>query len=97
MTATKLAISDKYLSPLKVSVALQIVAALVCSIILDGGYCGILIFSLVAYWLGVLIIVLRRPLKPTRGDIIFVAGGFPLVLIVGWTFAVQPWCPPGYR
>lgn len=62
--------SDRYRSPIRDSLCLQVFFIFVSSLVLDGG--GILrysIFALVPTWTLILLIVLRRPAEPTPLDL----------------------------
>jgi hypothetical protein len=70
--ASRIVISDKYLGPVMFNVFLQTGAAFLVSISLCDAGMGIpIIVSMAFYWIGMLLVVLRRPNSPTKGDIFF--------------------------
>lgn len=76
------------------SVAVQIPLLILGSLASDGGQLGQWVpFSIAAYWLMALAIVIRRPRCPTRGDLIAIRFGFLFILMsfvtvtcIRWTF-----------
>ncbi len=76
-------LSDKYISPIRDSFALQVLFALLGSIIIDNGFCArAVIISIAAYWAGFLLIAIRRPRTPTKWDLLIVRWGFLVILFV---------------
>ena len=76
-------VSEAYHSPLFFALALQIPIALLCLLMLDGGQtakvCGV---AMAAHWLGVTLILHRRPLAPTVADLTFLRWAFPLIFAI---------------
>lgn len=77
-----IAISKSYLPALKISIILQVSALLLSSVVMCGTVFWYVITALIAYWAGILMMVIARPAKPTRVDIIIVYLGFPFILLV---------------
>ena len=78
-----LPISPSYRKPVFEAVGLQVLLGFFSLLILDGGttarVCGI---ALVAFWVGVAVLIWRRPQSPTRTDIELVRFGYlPLMVI----------------
>ena len=72
----------------------QAVVLLLTSMVLDGGdIFNMCLIALVAFWVGALIIGVRRPQTPTRSDLVFIRFGyFPLcVLTVSFTLSLWRW------
>lgn len=79
-------VTENYRSPVIFALALQIPIAILCALMLDGGQlarvCGV---AMAANWLGVLLVMWRRPHCPTFMDLAFIRCGFlaifaPLVI-----------------
>lgn len=76
------------------SIAVQVPLLIIGSLALDGGQLSQwVVFSITAYWLMALFIVIRRPRSPTRGDLIAIRFGFLFILMsfviatcIRWTF-----------
>lgn len=47
------------------------------------------LYSACAYWAGGLLIILRRPRHPTRGDLFYLQYAMPILLLVD--FVIFPW------
>jgi hypothetical protein len=82
-------VSDSYRSPVMDALKVQIFLAILCVLMLDGGYmaklCGI---ALAAHWVGILLAMFRRPFTPTNADLRFIRWGFlglfvPLLILQG--------------
>ena len=75
--------AEMYRGPIKFACQLQLCLGLVSLLLLDGGrgarLCGC---AMLGFWLGVGIILFRRPFGPTRVDLTAVRWGF-LPLLVG--------------
>ena len=65
------------------SVVQQGIFLLFTALLLDGGVlfrvCGV---GSIAYWVGAVIVVVRRPRNPTAKDVILLKYGFPLAVAV---------------
>jgi hypothetical protein len=78
-------LSDEYRRPIRLAMFQQILIAIVCLLMLDGGraarFCGVL---LLGFWLGAALIMARRPMTPTTLDTILIKYSFiPLCAAVG--------------
>jgi hypothetical protein len=49
-------------------------------------------YTSAGFWVGVLMIRLRRPHDPTRTDLNFVSKGLPVLVLIGGTIAMWYWC-----
>jgi hypothetical protein len=78
----------RYLASLKYALAASVFLLFITGTMLDMGHaqrrCAL---GLLGYWVGVVLILLRRPRLPGRGDLRFVRIGLPLMV-----FVVQPLC-----
>lgn len=78
-----LPISKAYDRPIFEAVGLQLLVGLLSLLILDGGtvarICGM---ALVAFWFGAALLIYRRPLSPSKLDLLVIRFGYlPLVVI----------------
>jgi hypothetical protein len=76
------AVSGNYRRPLLSAIAWQALLGVLFAVGLDE-LLEIYVFSLLGFWTGAAIVILRRPTSPTRADRSFIRYGFPLVLVVG--------------
>jgi hypothetical protein len=68
--------SKSYRPALRDAVFLQAFLALIASLILDGGVLtGLLLVASIAFWIGVVLVVFRRPLSPSRFDLSYLRIG----------------------
>jgi hypothetical protein len=75
---------DPYARPLMQAVLLQFGLVFFSAMILDGGVClQACCYSSAAFWLGTLLLLIRRPRSPTRGDLAFIRWALPAVVAVG--------------
>lgn len=76
--------SDSYRAPLHSALYVQCVIVVLCGLLLDFGVSArIATITMVAFWVGVLLIMLRRPRTPTVADLWIVRFGFlPLFVIL---------------
>ncbi len=82
--AIQVAISDSYRGPLWRALGVQALIALLSVLVLDGGDTAKLSgVALIAFWVSVFVIILRRPRNPTQVDLWLIRWGFlPLVIFV---------------
>lgn len=73
-------ISNRYFGALKFNAFFQILAAAVSSTILCDVLSPLLV-AMVAYWAATVIVVIRRPAAPSRGDLLVVQWFFLAVYI----------------
>jgi len=67
------------------SVKQQVVLAVLAGLVLDMGQTvRIMAAAIIGYWIGVVIIVVRRPLSPSKGDLLFVRWGCALLAATFW-------------
>lgn len=85
-------ISPLYRPALRFGGILQAVLGILTALLLDGGRIfGFFGVGFFAYWLIVGLILVRRPLAPTKGDIIFIRWGIVLTLFVAGNCAPFIW------
>ena len=85
---TTLPLSDAYRSAIRVAIILQLPLALFMVVTLDGGFLAkIGGYSMAGFWIGVALVMLRRPRNPGRSDLLYVRWGYPIMLIVGIAIA----------
>jgi hypothetical protein len=81
---TTLPLSPAYREAVKFTVLLQVLTTLLLRMILDGGTLakagGA---AMIAFWIGVGIVMLRRPKAPGALDLLYVRWGYLVMLIVG--------------
>jgi hypothetical protein len=81
---TTLPLSPAYRAAVKVTLAIQVVAALILLIILDGGTLAKVGGAATAgFWVGAAVVMFRRPRHPSRLDLLYVQWGFIPLLVVG--------------
>jgi hypothetical protein len=85
-------LTDAYFRPLLRSLLLQIGLLVFLSLILDHGVllqaCS---FSSVPFWLGVTMIILRRPKSPTAGDLAYIRWGLVFILLYAMPAFIVVW------
>jgi hypothetical protein len=85
-------LSTKYRFSLTVALVLQTGASLLAAVTIDGGMSlRWVIFTMIAFWPAVLLIMHRRPLAPTKWDLIFVRSGCLLVGIAVLLMTTAIW------
>src|SRR5262245_26503509 len=85
-------ISPLYWPALRFGGILQAVLGLLTALLLDGGRIfGCFQVGFLAYWLIVGLIMVRRPLTPTKGDIVFIRWGIVLTMFVAGNCAPFVW------
>jgi hypothetical protein len=74
--------------PVRLALLQQLPAAVVCSLMLDGGYmarvCGC---AVAGFWAGAGLLVVQRRLRPSRTDIGYIRWGFYPLLIASFAVA----------
>ncbi len=80
---TTLKVSPAYRKVVKVALILQIFTTLLLLMILDG---GILAqaggAAMIGFWIGVGIVMLRRPTTPNEVDLLYIRWGYLFMLVV---------------
>jgi hypothetical protein len=83
MNTIAIPISRAYRSPIFEALALQTVIGVVALMILDGGgvaqICGI---ALLAFWAGVVTLIVRRPQRPSATDLSVIRIGYLSVVAI---------------
>ena len=65
------------------SLVVQLILACLAGLLLDGGVMAHVVgVALLGFWLSVAILMIRRPLQPTKFDLAFIQWGFWPVLAV---------------
>src|ERR1700680_1036914 len=79
-----LPLSNAYRSAMLTAIVLQTLLTLLLVTILDGGILAkIGGYSMAGFWIGVAILMYRRPLAPRRSDLAYIRWGYPFMLMVG--------------
>lgn len=74
-------ISSKYDTPIRKSLAVQAIVALLAALTLDGGVTARVVgAAILAYWLCTALVIARRPHGPTSVDLAIIHWGFWPVL-----------------
>lgn len=74
---TTLPLSDRYRDAIRFAVALQVPWAVLLMLVLDGGQMArVGGDAMVGFWVGVAVVLLRRPTSPTAGDLLYVRYGY---------------------
>jgi len=84
---------DVYTRPLIQAFALQLVLVFLydyCCLDL-GEHRQACCYSSVVFWLGTVLILVRRPRKPTRGDLAFIRWGLLPIVLFGSELFVAVW------
>lgn len=78
---TTIPLASGYRRGVWIALAIQFLSALVLLTILDGGRLARLgAVAMTGFWLGALLIVLRRPRSPSKVDLLYFRWGFPALL-----------------
>ena len=89
-------IAPSYLKALRFGVAIQLASIVLSGFLLDGGavaqFC---ILSLAVYWPVAVLIIWRRPQRPTRTDLSFLRTGYLVILFVSVFLMPFIWRPRG--
>ena len=81
---TTLPLSPAYREAVRVAIVLQVFAALFLLALLDGGTLArVGGAAMVGFWMGVAVVMLRRPRDPSWLDLLYVRWGYIAMLIVG--------------
>jgi hypothetical protein len=82
-------ISNSYKKPALRTAVAQAIVLILGSLVLDGGFFAwTALIAAAAYWAGFIIVVVRHPELPTRGDLVWASAGFAITLAL--TFALGP-------
>ena len=84
--------SPRYGSALNQAIVLQIVFGVLTALMLDMGQSfGFFKVAFLGHWVGILLIIGRRPLSPTKVDIFFIRWGILLLLAITGGIAPLVW------
>ena len=76
----RLEVAPAYGHQIWFSLKQQVVIAILASLVMDRGQAARGTAAvLIGYWIGTVIILVRRPLSPSKGDLLFVRWGFSLI------------------
>jgi multisubunit Na+/H+ antiporter MnhE subunit len=76
----KLKIAPVYDQQIWFSVKQQVILAILAALVLDMGETARgMAAVIIGYWIGAVIILIRRPLSPSKGDLLFVRWGSSLL------------------
>lgn len=79
----RLPITPVYVHQIWFSVKQQVVLVVLASLVLDMGQTvRMMAATIIGYWIGVVIILVRRPLSPSKGDLLFVRWGCCLLAAI---------------
>jgi hypothetical protein len=89
----KFVIHDAYKRPLVWNASLQPFMLLFTSLILDGGFAfAFTMIAVAAYWGSIIVMLVRNPKNPTKGNLIWARRGFiltlPIEFAVGFAFVL---------
>jgi hypothetical protein len=80
-----LPLASSYKRAMLDALAIQTVCGILCLLLLDGGNAAALCFAtLIGFWLGVLLVVSRRPSDPRPVELALVRFGFLPMLVIGF-------------
>ncbi len=86
---TNLPVSSAYRPAVVTSIIIQLLLSVLFLMILDGGFTArVGGYSMIGFWIGVAIVMLRRPRDPRPSDLAYVRYGYPIIFIVGLLIAV---------
>lgn len=86
---TTLPVAPAYRNAIRAAVLLQLVLAVLMTLILDGGYTArIGGYVMGGFWIGVAMIMLRRPRAPTPLDLFYVRWGYLTLLVLSVALAL---------
>ena len=78
----KWGLTREYWLALQVSLVLQIVFGLLSGLMLDGGQLlQMWLFTMAAYWVGSIVMMIRRPDNPTKVDLFLIRWSFPVLFL----------------
>lgn len=84
--------STAYRGSLVIVLSQQILLGLLAGMCLDGGVLGmIFLYSLIAFWVGFVMIVSRRPNNPTKVDIFVIKWGSFLLFLISLVMSPLIW------
>jgi hypothetical protein len=79
---TTLSLAPEYRRAIGVSLVLQIVPTLLLASILDGGRLArVGGATMIGFWIGVIAVIVRRPVHPNKFDLVYIRWGFPVILL----------------
>ena len=86
-------LSDPYTGPLVFAFFWQIAMLFFCAL---GGppelFMPAAAYTSAGFWVGVVMVLVRRPRNPTAGDLKYFRWGLPVAIVVGGCIAMWYWC-----
>ena len=90
-------ISPTYRIPILRTFVAQALVSVIASLVLDGGTAFEVVgIAVAAYWGALVIIVLRHPLTPSRGDLLWARLGFAVSLALAAVVCPAVWWSRGW-
>ena len=84
--------SPRYCPAVKDALVLQTIIGILTGLMLDGGGTfGVFQVAFLGQWLGILLIVFRRPQSPTRTDLLFIRFGIVILLFLAGAITPFIW------
>jgi hypothetical protein len=85
-------LSTRYWPALRFGILVQAIFGILTALMLDMGESfNAFKIAFLAHWLGILLIIARRPTSPTKTDIVFIRWGTPILLFVTGLLAPYVW------
>lgn len=86
---TTLPVSSAYRPAAITSIIIHILLSVLFPMILDAGFTArVGGYSMIGFWIGVAIVMLRRPRDPRPSDLAYVRYGYPIIFVIGLLIAV---------
>lgn len=83
MQDSRVIISSAYDTVIRKSLMAQIVIGVLAALLLDGGVTAWIVgVAVLAFWLCAGLVILRRPYRPTKVDLVAIQWGFWPVLLI---------------
>ena len=87
----------QYWNAIQVSLVFQIFLGLFGILALDfGEICYIWLITMVAYWAEVILMMIRRPVSPTRLDLFLVRWSYPALFLIAIPIVAAIWKARGF-
>lgn len=81
-----------YPRPLLQALGIQLCLLVLMSLILDGGMVfAACRYTSVGFWFGVILILIRRPLRPADSDLLYLRFGLPIIIVVAVPMFLWVW------
>ncbi|HEX5241821.1 MAG TPA: hypothetical protein VFW23_01065 [Tepidisphaeraceae bacterium] len=71
------------------SIIIQLLLSVLFLMLLDGGFTArVGGYSMIGFWIGVAIVMLRRPRDPKPSDLAYVRYGYPAIFVIGLLISI---------